>query len=182
MKVIFLDVDGVLNSLSCKEKFEGYLFVEDEKIALLKEIVNRTEAKVVLSSTWRYGWYAMKHVKEPDEGDLRDIRLFKALRDKLQNYEIEFLDYTEDFGRRGDEISDWLKKWTGEPIESYVVLDDMASIEIQPHCKYFVQTSLSRGLEPKHIKKAINILNNEKSSLCRDAGNLSHIHKTDSPE
>lgn len=182
MKVIFLDVDGVLNSLSCKEKIEGYIFVEDEEIARLKELIDHTGARAVLSSTWRYGWYAMEHIKKPDENDLRDIYMFEALRDKLQEHSIELLDYTEDFGRRGDEISDWLKKWTGEPIESYVVLDDMASIEIQPHCKYLVQTSLSRGLEPKHIKKAINILNNEKSSLCRDAGNLSHIHKTDSPE
>ena len=49
MKVIFLDVDGVLNSLSCKEKIDGYLFVEDEKIALLKELIDHTGAKVVLS-------------------------------------------------------------------------------------------------------------------------------------
>lgn len=158
MKVIFLDVDGVLNSLSCKEKIEGYIFVEDEKIARLKEIIDHTGAKVVLSSTWRYGWHAMEHVKEPDENDLRDIYMFEALRDKLLEHGIELLGYTKDFGRRGDEISDWLKKWMGEPIETYVILDDMGAVEMRTHCRYLVQTSISRGLEQKHIKRAIDIL------------------------
>lgn len=160
MKVIFLDVDGVLNSLSCKEKIDGYLFVEDEKIALLKELIDHTGAKVVLSSTWRYGWYAMEHFEESRDSDLRDIHMFEKLRDKLLEYGIELLGYTEDFGRRGEEISAWLKKWTGEPIEAYVILDDMGGIEIRPHCRYLVQTSISQGIEPKHVKKAIKLLNN----------------------
>ncbi len=111
MKVIFLDIDGVLNSMSCKATIEGFDFVEDEKVVLLKEIIDLTGDKVVLSSTWRYGWYAMEHIENPDEGDLRDIRMFKALRDKLLEYDIELLGYTEDFGRRGAEISAWLKNW-----------------------------------------------------------------------
>ena len=104
MKVIFLDIDGVLNSMSCKATIEGFDFVEDEKVALLKEIIDLTGAKVVLSSTWRYGWYAMEHIEHPDDGDLRDIRMFKSLRDKHLDFDIKLLGYTEDFGRRGAEI------------------------------------------------------------------------------
>ena len=158
MKVIFLDIDGVLNSMSCKAKIEGFHFVEDEKILLLKEIIDLTGAKVVLSSTWRYGWYAMEHIEHPDEGDLRDIRMFKALRDKLLEYGIKLLGYTDDLGRRGAEISAWLKNWQGEPIEAYVVLDDMGGDEIQPHCKYLVQTSMTHGLRSKYIEKVLKIL------------------------
>ena len=158
MKVIFLDIDGVLNSISCKVKIEGFDFVEDEKVALLKEIIDLTGAKVVLSSTWRYGWYAMEHIENPDEGDLRDIRMFEALRDKLLDFDIELLGYTEDFERHGAEISAWLKNWQGEPIEAYAVLDDMGGNEIQPHCKYLVQTSMTHGLQAKYIKKVLKIL------------------------
>lgn len=158
MKVIFVDVDGVMNCITTKAKIEGYIFVDDEKIELLKEIIDRTGAKVVLSSTWRYGWYAMEHIENPDEGDLRNIRMFKALRDKLLEFGIELLGYTDNFGHRGAEISAWLKSWQGEPIEAYVVLDDMGGDEIRPHCKHLVQTSMTYGLQAKHIKKALKIL------------------------
>ena len=158
MKVIFIDIDGVLNSMSCKAKFEGLPFVEDEKILLLKEIIDYTGAKVVLSSTWRYGWYAMEHIEHPDESDLRDIRMFKTLCDKLQKFGIELLGYTEDFGRCGEEISACLKDWQGEPIESYVVLDDMGGDEIRPHCKYLVQTNMTHGLQANCIKQVLKIL------------------------
>lgn len=161
MKVIFLDIDGVLNSLRCKEYIEGYMFVENEKILLLKDIILRTDAKVVLSSTWRYGWYAMENVKEPDDEDKLNIRMFVALRDKLQEHGISLLSYTDDFGRRGDEIKAWLDNWQGEPIESYVILDDFGGVEIRPYCKYLVQTGMSEGLTVKHTEKAIKILNKE---------------------
>lgn len=47
-KVIFLDVDGVLNRENTEGKFE------EECVEALKYIVNKTAAKVVLSSTWRF--------------------------------------------------------------------------------------------------------------------------------
>ena len=159
MKVIFLDVDGVMNCITTKAKIDGYMFVDDVKVALLKEIIDLTGAKVVLSSTWRYGWYAMEHIEHPDEGDLRDIRMFKALRDKLLEFGIELLGYTDDFGRRGAEISAWLKQWQGESIESYVVLDDMGSDEIRPYCKHLIQTTLTHGLQASDVTQAIRILN-----------------------
>lgn len=169
MKVIFLDVDGVLNCITTKAKIDGYMFVDDEKVALLKEIIDHTGAKVVLSSSWRYGWYVTDHFEESRDSDLRDIHMFEALRDKLLDFDIELLDYTDDFSRRGEEISAWLKQWQGEPVESYVVLDDMASIEIQPHCKYLVQTSMTHGLQAKEVAQAIRILNKDNTPRIPDA-------------
>ena len=49
-KVIFLDVDGVLNS--AKTLYEDSS-LEDNLILNLKELVNKTEAKIILSSSWR---------------------------------------------------------------------------------------------------------------------------------
>ena len=113
----------------------------------------------MLSSTWRRGWECKEHVAEPTPSDLQDIRLFDALVDKLKEYNIELMSYTEDFGLRGEEIDKWLSEWQGEPIESFIILDDMGGAEMRPHSLYLVQTGFREGLQPKHVQKAIKLLN-----------------------
>ena len=54
IKVIFLDIDGVLNCSTTKDLCEFYTGIEDKKVAILKQIVDATDAKIVLISTWRY--------------------------------------------------------------------------------------------------------------------------------
>ena len=164
MKLIFLDIDGVLNNAHTRETYEGYTFVEDSKIELLKQIIGATEAKVVLSSTWRSGWYCLEHVTNPTESERRDIRLFEALRDKLQEHGIELLSYTDDFGLRGEEIDQWMTDWKdgeGEPIETFIILDDMGGREMRPHSRYLVQTGWNDGLTEKHVARAIKLLNGD---------------------
>ena len=59
MKVIFLDIDGVLNSDEYIHKARklGFKGIEEEidieKVELLKKAVEQTGARVVLSSSWR---------------------------------------------------------------------------------------------------------------------------------
>src|SRR5690348_10404441 len=53
MKVIFLDIDGVLNSASTPNPRKFPYIVDDRLLARFKELVRRTGATVVLSSTWR---------------------------------------------------------------------------------------------------------------------------------
>jgi predicted mannosyl-3-phosphoglycerate phosphatase (HAD superfamily) len=52
MKIIFLDIDGVLNNYNTLG--EG-LNWESNAVKILKRIIKETGAKVVLSSTWRRG-------------------------------------------------------------------------------------------------------------------------------
>ena len=49
MRVIFLDIDGVLNTNSDRE-------ISSDKLKLLSELVFKTGAEVVLSSSWRNWW------------------------------------------------------------------------------------------------------------------------------
>lgn len=161
MKLIFLDIDGVLNNDSTKEEVAGYTFVDDNKIALLKEIVDQTGAKLVLSSTWRRGWEIKEQIAEPTSFDMQDIRLFEALVEKLKQYGMELMSYTEDFGFRGEEIDKWLSSWQGEPVESFIILDDMGGVEMQPHSLRLVQTGFRDGLLPRHVQKAIRLLEGE---------------------
>ncbi len=56
IKVIFLDVDGVLNSSkTTRRTIDGYTFVGSRQLKNLRQIIDTTGAKVVLSSDWRYG-------------------------------------------------------------------------------------------------------------------------------
>lgn len=115
----------------------------------------------MLSSTWRRGWECKEHVAEPTPSDMQDIHLFDALVEKLKEYDIKLMSYTEDFGLRGEEIDKWLSDWQGEPIERFVILDDMGGAEMRPHSSWLVQTGFREGLMPKHVQKAIKLLKGE---------------------
>lgn len=56
-KFLFLDVDGVLNNPTImkahREQFDDLNALGEEKLTLLKAIVNMTGCEIVLSSTWR---------------------------------------------------------------------------------------------------------------------------------
>ena len=103
MKVIFLDIDGVLN---CKrtQNARGLPYIVDDKLLKrLFTLLERTDAQVVLSSTWRY---------DP-------AGLFSAKR-----YGIPFLDVIPDMpGKpRRTEITSWIDA-NGE-VERFAVIDD----------------------------------------------------------
>lgn len=59
MKILFLDVDGCLNSEDyavyryVTKKFDTDQFVDERAVAFLNYIIGQTQAKVVLSSSWR---------------------------------------------------------------------------------------------------------------------------------
>lgn len=58
--VIFLDIDGVLNSKSWNETHQKEIsdgsWIDEEKIALLAQLIRNTNAKIVLHSGWRF-WF-----------------------------------------------------------------------------------------------------------------------------
>lgn len=154
MKVIFLDIDGVLNFNGCRDKIGGIYFVNDNKIKLLKEIIDRTNAKIVLSSTWRFGWfdrdYGMNTVHAED---------FTKLEEKLKEFGIEFLSRTPrtQDRYRGNEIKQWLDKWGGEAVEKFIIIDD--DTDMKPYMDRLIQTSFKNGLMTKNVERAVKLLN-----------------------
>jgi hypothetical protein len=162
MNLLFLDVDGVLNGFYTKERIAGYCFVEDEKVQLLKEFVQRNNLKIILSSTWRYGYYYERKIKEDKTFVTspeieKDITLYHAFVDKLKKFELEIYDYTDiiDEKNRGLEINSFLVNYPGE-IEKIIILDDINNVK--PVGRFFVRTSMVDGLTERHIKKAEKIL------------------------
>ena len=68
MKVIFLDIDGVLNNQTLLYHY-GLDYIDGDMVELLKHVVSATGAEIVLSSSWRLDGYSKKVVgKELEEG------------------------------------------------------------------------------------------------------------------
>lgn len=154
MKIIFLDIDGVLNSKKFEDKIKWrkypwrFRLLDQEAILNLKDIVFETGAYIVLSSSWRY---------HEDESH--------AVGRQLAPYNLGIIDMTPTGGvyvdnvkewRRGAEINAWLKEHPD--VTNYVILDDDNDM-LPEQMDHLVQTSWERGLEQEHIDKAIQILN-----------------------
>ena len=118
MKVIFLDVDGVLNSEHCFKKehkrYERTHEVRVDKgldkrfIKNLKWLVNKTGAKIVLSSSWR-------GLVKKDKNHY--------LHKYLEEQGLKIYDYTPNVGlERGIDIQEWLNHHLD--VTNIVILDD----------------------------------------------------------
>ena len=156
MKVVFLDIDGVVNCSDTKERSPSKVIgVEQSKIALIKQIVDATGAKLVLSSTWRIGWF----YEETGSHD-RDKQDWYYLRDEFSKQGLWFFDYTplDKSRHRGTEIQTWLDKWEDE-IDAYVVIDDSMYDIWEMHEGHLIETSFGYGIQDEHVKQAIELLN-----------------------
>ena len=139
MKIVFLDIDGVMNKPDSWHKSEEEQIV-DEKCELLKQLVENTGCKIVLSSSWR-----------------NVPRLRHIVGRKFAQYNIEIYDCTPTLNnaQRGDEIREWLNHHPN--VTSFVIFDD------EDHMCEFTETNLVKtdfmeGLKQKHINIALSIL------------------------
>ncbi len=127
MNIIFLDIDGVLNSecffLTRGRNMKGLKLIEinpktfEEKIIqrfiydinpynldILKEIINETNSKVVVISSWKR------------------LKYFDLICDELLKLGLPIIDKTYDNGdNRGYGIKEYLKN---NKVDEYVILDD----------------------------------------------------------
>lgn len=160
IKVIFLDIDGVLNVIGQERDQYGSLFhkhFEDN----LRWIIELTGAKIVISSTWRLsGFKVMKQMwlDRNLPGEVIGITRYDLF---LRNDDLTFEDRCE----RGTEIQHYIDE---HKIERYCILDD--DTDMLPHQKeFFVKTSdnidhedcidIGYGLTKKCAEQAIKILN-----------------------
>ena len=160
MKVIFLDVDGVLNSEVSREQernnFDNWMEheVSEMHVNNLKKIVDATGAQIVLSSSWRFD-----HPKATGRDFIVDP-LMKVLDRKLKAVGLDIIDVTPDLrGKiRGAEIQDWLDRHS--EVERFVILDDDVDM-MEEQKPFFVNTTFKNGLTEEMANKAIEILNKD---------------------
>lgn len=151
MKVIFLDIDGVLNSyIHDRERSEKDGNIDRTRLVLLKELVDRTGAKIVLSSSWRNHW-------DKDETKCDEIGREIAL--DFASAGLEIYDKTLKVGylERSQEINLWLKD--NANVEKFVIFDDNG-YNWRELSDNLIQTNyrIGRGLEKEHINKAMELL------------------------
>lgn len=122
MKIIFLDIDGVLNHQLMYSKEDDKIKVmgwdiSKSSVAVLNKLTDITGAQIVVSSTWR-----LLNKKEA---------LFDALKNEA-GITGNLLDITPNLGvgnLRGNEILHWIKANTAlvgkyHEYKSYIILDD----------------------------------------------------------
>ena len=178
MKIIFLDFDGVINSwphLEAMEKGgeppqddlerefyalpreEGddpdfllwkYRMFSRQLVGLVGQIINRTGAKIVVSSSWRRHYdlqglrnYLRCHgLKDSDVIDITPTDLHR-------NKELDHIP-------RGLEIRTWLD--AHPEVTSFVVLDD--DNDMEEVWDHFIQTDSDLGITQENVDQAVRIL------------------------
>lgn len=189
MKIVFLDIDGVLNWNGTEDRIGGYIGLCPERIARLNEITDaHPDAKIVISSTWRKVYSAGAY---NDFDGLKKLLADRGVKAEIIGHTVITFSHLG----RGEEIRQWVE---GHPeITEYVVLDDdteamepyvpyrtrwdtdedweekssKPGTDLRPHhvisywsgveyapgyTEYECETG---GLQPHHVKSAIDILN-----------------------
>lgn len=155
MKVVFLDIDGVLNTPNYAvqahgmwSKTNGWFKSKDEfgaifdpiSVDCLLYLCETTNAKVVISSTWRR------------VGLLRMREMFK-----VRGIPIDIIDVTPILNlKRGEEIEAWLSE--NDYVTNYVIIDDDTDFTDYQLNNHFVCTRGQYGLNHNAMVLAIKIL------------------------
>lgn len=175
MNVIFLDIDGVLNDFDDKVDSDA---ICERHLEQLKSIVDATDAKVVLSSTWRTLTSYLDDVFDalrkhdipfigvtPEGADIRFVvKRFPQITPRFTHERyFNFDDMSETVvDDRGAEIAHWLCKHEKD-VDRFVILDDEDADIMQYFPHNLVKTSCDCGLSDEDVEKAINILKGNKS-------------------
>jgi hypothetical protein len=138
--VLFLDIDGVLNSDRYRYAHGPGVrandLIDPEAVETLNHITERWALKVVISSSWR--------VMPELESILR-----------AKGVEAKIIGKTSSRAAvRGDEIRQWLAEHP--EVTAYVILDDDGDMgELLDH---LVQTDYRYGLQPEHMARVAAVL------------------------
>jgi len=178
MKLIFLDIDGVLNTIEWLDKFQHpddrpptgeenlqrdrlqtrfpkensneWLFrlrmIDPAKVRMVADMVKKTGAKIVISSSWRKvvtpeQFDALLAEHGMPEGTVIGETLHSLSSDKFSRDQP-----------RGHYIHEYLQR-CGHDVTHFVVLDDDARMGMVVH--RYVRTYLEHGLTDDHVRRAL---------------------------
>ena len=151
MKILFLDIDGVLNDrIPFPNRYYG---IQADKMSRLNTILAASGAKVVISSSWRY----LVH------GQAMTLQGFRYMM-ITHGFLGEVIGVTEPDpcidSSRGLQISHWLQE---NSVDQYLVLDDQ-DLDITGCGHPFLKIDGTVGLTDDHVQQAIAILGAGKGS------------------
>jgi len=150
MNIIFLDVDGVLNSVNklievynkTHKPHSLYNYPFDERCLMnLQLLVRETNSKLVIISSWR----------KSIDGRSKLMRMLKEY-----NLEHEVIGFTSNLNTKVEEIKEYLSKL--DYSVNFIILDDKSNMEdLSP---YLVNINSQVGLTEENVNEAILKLNN----------------------
>ena len=156
MKIIFLDIDGVIKTKSClRRAFKKYRklvpdILDERAVINLNKLVKETDAKIVITSTWRYGNTAE---------DLQQVLAKHGVTGEVIGMTPELGQMeNSSFGNitRGQEIQEWLNLHN-VPVD-YVILDDDNNI-LPQQINRFVRCDSENGFADENkYREALVIL------------------------
>jgi hypothetical protein len=155
MKVLFLDIDGVLVTRNAWAKFGpirdmfGHIF-DPDAVAQLKRVIDETRARIVVSSSWKC---------VPGSNGLAEMRMLWASRSLPGDVFSVTPNVSSD--ERGEEIDMWLRT-NEEPIEQFAIVDDDVMGITNFQMSHFVKTNFKDGLTKEKADELIALLNNKK--------------------
>lgn len=145
MKIIFLDIDGVMvtsRHMLQSKKYFGHEF-DPACVRSLQEILERTEAKIVVSSSWREG-RTLKQLQSIFE--INGIKNVVGMTPIIEG------------AIRGKEIKEYLNQILniGLEVDRFVIIDDEEEMgELNDH---LVETSFETGITRAVADKVIHFL------------------------
>lgn len=159
--VIFLDIDGVLNSMPYANSIvhtpNEHQEINPFNLKKLSKIYHTFDCNIVLSSTWRT-------IDVQDNEDCKNM--YDYLKNMLASEQMIIHDKTPvTNNNRPLEIKTWLTQHPN--VTHFVILDDDFSPESYAeyqldkhlvHTHYFCKELKDGGLQQEHVVKAIEIL------------------------
>lgn len=153
-KIIFLDIDGVLNSVDSMIAFQSCneYALDKVSIGLLKSLCEITGADIVVSSTWRMG------------RDKKDFMEIFSLHD-WHNFPYVGQTRILDMARynRGYEIKEWLSMYSDRNGE-YIIIDDDSDM-LPEQLDRFIHVSSVNGFRSKHYCQALRLFGHPDEKL-----------------
>jgi len=151
-KLIFLDIDGVLNGKNTEDTVIGvdgrkYDGIDIDMMKRLKRIIDATDANIIVSSTWRKFEEFMDHLAE-----------------KLEKYNTRIKGFTPIDGylfypERYQEIKEWFN--VNDVPNNYIILDDIDYKMKETFGDHYFQIDVNVGLTDEIADKCIEFLNKE---------------------
>lgn len=168
-KIIFLDIDGVLNNDSCviriiTENGNNILKFTFSTNVLdnLRKIIDKTNAYIVISSHWRLTEKRFNHWQKTGESSdnlwnnlIENFRPY-GLVDKIIGVTPRLLYPSLKSVERGTEIEKWIENNSDLSIESMVILDD--DNDMSPYSSHLILCNSGEGLTEEIATCAIKML------------------------
>jgi hypothetical protein len=163
MKILFLDIDGVLNTV--KDLNPDY--INPAKASLVNGLCQETGTVIVISSSWRlassWNMFSRFNVRDDAEAMQRTMQHLRAAGITVPIigatpgvYSIGLPTSAFRFRERECEIQAWLDQHPGT--QTFAILDDDASLKRGLLAPHLVSTSEAIGVMVEHIVKLRKLL------------------------